>query len=53
MCLQIIYIWYMYEEDLALINNNGLYAIKYVSKLVDSSRGQPEGSLFNSYYTDV
>ena len=26
---------------------------KLLSKVVDRSRGRPEGSLFNSYYTEV
>ena len=29
------------------------YVIRFTRKLADRSRGQPEGSLFNSYCTEV
>ena len=36
-------------------NNNGIWrtVIIYISKVGDCSWGRPEGSLFNSYYTEV
>ena len=32
---------------------NDLFIPHYISKSADRSRGRPEGSLFNSYYTEV
>ena len=36
------------------LNKQDMFVISYkVSKVGDCSRGQPEGSLFNSYYTEM
>ena len=42
---------YIYIIEYSKIRNLSIYI--EVSKVGDCSRGKPEGSLFNSYYTEV
>ena len=41
------------EEKKDLLKNINSYCILVISKVGDRRRGRPEGSLFNSYYTEV